>query len=73
MARKPIDYWEKRSTELMQKLEKDTEKTIDSLIKAYEQVTKDINKEITRIFKNYAKDTGLSKETLLHLLSKKET
>lgn len=73
MARKPIDYWEKRSTELMQRLEKGTEKTIDSLIKAYEQATKDINKEITRIFKNYAKDTGLSKETLLQLLSKKET
>ena len=73
MARKPIDYWERRSTELMQKLEKGTEKTIDSLIKAYEQATKDINKEITRIFKNYAKDTGLSKETLLQLLSKKET
>ena len=73
MARKPIDYWEKRSTELMQRLEKGTENTINALIKAYEQATKDINKGITKIFNNYAKDTGLTKETLVQLLSKKET
>ena len=72
MARKPIDYWEKRSTELMQRLEKGTEKTINSIIQAYEQATKDINKEIRNIFKNYAKDSGLKKETLLQLLNKKE-
>lgn len=73
MAREPIDYWEKRQTELMKRLERSTEKTIDSLIKAYEQATKDINKEISRIFKNYAKDSGLSKETLTQLLNKKES
>ena len=73
MARKPIGYWEERSTELMKRLEKGTEKTIDSLIKAYEQATKDINKEISKIFKNYAKDSGLSKETLTQLLNKKES
>ena len=73
MAREPINYWEKRSTELMKRLEKGTENTINSLIKSYEQATKDINKEIRNIFKNYAKDTGLKKETLLKLLNKKET
>lgn len=73
MARKPIDYWEKRSTELMKRLEKGTEKTIDSLIKAYEQATKDINKEISKIFKNYAKDSGLNEETLTQLLNKRES
>ena len=73
MARKPIDYWEKRQTELMKRLERGTEKTIDSLIKAYEQATKDINKEISRIFKNYAKDSGLSKDTLIRLLNRKES
>ncbi len=73
MARKPINYWEIRSTELMKRIEKRTENTINSLIKAYEQATKDINKEITKIFKNYAKDTGLKKEDLLQLLTKKET
>lgn len=73
MARKPNGYWEKRSTELMQRLEKGTENTINALIKAYEQATEDINKEITKIFNNYAKDSGLKKETLLQLLNKKET
>lgn len=73
MARKAVDYWEKRSTELMKRLEKGTENTINSLIKAYNQATKNINKEIQNIFKNYAKDSGLSKETLLQLLNKKES
>lgn len=73
MAREPIDYWEKRSTELMKRLERGTENTINSLIKAYEQATKDINREITKIFQNYAKDTGLTKETLQQLLTKKES
>ncbi len=73
MARKPIDYWERRSTELMQRLEKGTEKTINTLIQAYEQATKDINKEIRNIFKNYAKDSGLNKKTLIQFLNKKES
>ncbi len=73
MARKPINYWEKRSTELMKRLERGTEYTINSLIQAYEQATKNINKEIASIFKNFAKDTGLDKKALLELLNKKET
>lgn len=73
MARKPINYWEQRSTELMKNIEKGTENTINSLIQAYEKATKDINKEITKIFNNYAKDGVLSKETLKQLLSTKET
>lgn len=73
MARKPINYWEKRSTELMQRLEKGTENTINSLIEAYEQATKNINKEISNMFKNFAKDTELDKKTLKQLLNKKET
>lgn len=73
MARKPNDYWEKRSTELMKRVEKGTENTINSLIQAYEQATKNINKEIATIFKNYAKDDVLTKETLKQMLNKKET
>lgn len=73
MARKPQGYFERRSTELMKRLEKGTENTINSLIQAYERATKNINKEIVKIYKNFAKDTGLQKETLLKLLNKKET
>ena len=73
MARKPMSYWERRSTELMLRLEKGTENTINSLIKVYEQATKNINKEINNIFKNFSKDSGLDKKTLIQLLNKKET
>lgn len=73
MARKPIDYWEKRSTELMKRLEKRTENTINSLIQAYEQATKNINKEITKIFNKYAIDGKLTKKEVLELLNTKET
>lgn len=73
MARTPKDYWERRSTQLMQRLERGTEKTIDSLIKAYEQATKNINKEISNIFKNYTKDDVLTKEQYKQLLTRKET
>ncbi|MCI8486052.1 MAG: minor capsid protein [Clostridia bacterium] len=73
MARTPKGYWEKRQTELMKRLEKGSERTINSLIEIYEQATKNINKEIANIFKNYARDSGLDKKVLLELLSKKET
>lgn len=73
MSRKPQGYWEKRQTELMKRIEKGTENTIDSLIKAYEQATKNINKEISNIFKNYAKNSELSEKVLKQLLNKKET
>ena len=45
MARKPLDYWEKRQTELMQRLEKGTENTIKSLIQSYEQATKILSRK----------------------------
>lgn len=72
MARKPLDYWEKRQTELMKRLEKGTENTIKSLIQSYEQATKNINKEISRIYKNYSKSDVLDKKALNQLLNKKE-
>lgn len=73
MARQPKGYWEKRSTELMKRLEKGTENTINSLIKAYEQATKNINKEITKVFNKYASDGKLTKKEALELLNTKES
>lgn len=73
MARTPKGYWEKRQTELMKRLEKGTEKTINSLIEAYDQATKDINKEISRIFSKYATDGKLTTKEATELLSVKET
>ncbi len=73
MARTPSNYWEKRSTDLLKALENDTQYTINDLIKIYERATKNINKEIEDIFKNFAKDGVLRKEVLEQLLNKKET
>ena len=73
MARKPLNYWEKRQTELMKRIEKGTENTIKGLIESYERTTKNINKEIRRIYKNYSKSDVLDKKVLNQLLNKKET
>lgn len=73
MARKPLDYWEKRQTELMKRLEQGTENTIKGLIESYEQATKNINKEISKIYKNYSKSDIFDKKVLNQLLNKKET
>lgn len=73
MSRKPSNYWEKRSTNLMLSLEKETQYTINDLIKIYEKSTQNINKEIENVFKNYSKKGVLNKNTLLKHLSKKET
>ena len=73
MSRKPSNYWEKRSTNLMLSLEKDTQYTINDLIKIYEKSTQNINKEIENVFKNYSKKGVLNQNTLLKYLSKKET
>lgn len=73
MAREPVDYWEKRQTELMKRLEKGTEKTIDALISSYEKATKDIQNEITKIFNKYKQDGKLTREEAIKLLNTKET
>lgn len=73
MARKPKGYWEKRQTELLKNLEKSTEPTINDLIKIYNKVMSNINEEIRKIYKNYSKDSTLSKEVLNQLLNKKES
>ena len=73
MAREPVDYWEKRQTELMKRIEKGTEKTIDALISSYNKASKDIQKEITKIFNKYKQDGKLTKEEAIKLLNTKET
>lgn len=73
MARKPLTYWEKRSTAMMQQYEKYTAKTIDRLIQIYNQTNKNIEKEIRTIYRNYAKDGVFSKEALNKMLNQHET
>lgn len=73
MAREAVDYWEKRQTELMKRIEKGTEKTIDALITSYEKATKDIQKEITKIFNKFSQEGKITKEEAKQLLNTKET
>ena len=73
MAREAVDYWEKRQTELMKRIEKGTEKTIDALITSYEKATKDIQKEITKIFNKFSQEGKTTKEEAKQLLNTKET
>lgn len=73
MPRKPNDYWEKRSTQLMLENERDTKYTIKDILNIYNQATNNINKEIERIYRNYAKDGVLSEGALLKMLNTKET
>lgn len=73
MARKPQNYWEKRQTKLMKRIEKNTEPTINDLISVYREATSNINKEIVRIYNNYGKDSGLTQQALMHLLNTRET
>ena len=73
MARKPTSYWEKRQTQLMKSLERNTEPTINELISVYRQATDNINREIVRIYNNYGKESGLTKQALDHVLNTRET
>lgn len=73
MARKPLDYWEKRQTELMKKIEKQSENTIQRLITAYNKSKDNIQKEIRKIFNKYQIDGKLTYKEAKKLLNSKES
>ena len=56
MSRNQKGYWEKRSAQLMLENEKDTEYTIKDIVDIYNQAVKNIDKEIEKIYKTYAKE-----------------
>ena len=73
MARTPKGYWEKRQTELMKRLEKQSEGTIQRLITAYNKSKDNIQKEIQKIFGKYAVDGKLTFKEAKELLNTRET
>ena len=73
MSRKPLNYWEKRNTELMLHHEKNTLRTINKLVNAYNRAMENIDKEIKIIYRNYAKDGVLSKSVLDKLLNTQQS
>lgn len=73
MARKSQDYWEKRQTELMLQIEKNTTKPIQRLVLEYNKAKKQIQKEIEKIFDKYATDGKLTPKEAKKLLNTKES
>ena len=73
MARQPVDYWEIRQTELMKKIEKQSENTIQRLVTAYNDAKNEIQKEIRKIFNKYATDGKLTFQEAKKLLNTKES
>lgn len=73
MARTPQGYWEKRQTELMKRLEKQSEGTIQRLITAYNKSKDNIQKEIQKLFGKYAVDGKLTFKEAKELLNTRET
>jgi len=72
MVKSP-SYWDKRAIKRLSEAEKTSEVYIERIKRIYEQAYRDIDKEIARVYKNYAKDTGLDVQKLKELLTKKET
>ena len=73
MARTPQDYWEKRQTELMKRLEKQSEGTIQRLVTAYNKSKDNIQKEIQKIFGKYVVNGKLTFKEAKELLNTRET
>lgn len=67
-----MNYWKKRAKQELLKTEKITEEVIDEIIKLYDDSSKDIQKQIKKIFDTYQKNSGLNKLELLKLLNQEE-
>lgn len=70
---KTSTYWDKRAIKRMTEAEKQSEAYIKRIKKIYEQAYRDIDKDIRRVYKNYAKETGLDVDKLKELLTRSET
>ena len=70
---KTSSYWDKRAINRLKDSEKLSDEYINSVKKVYEQAYRNINKEIERTYRAYAKNTGLDVEKLKELLTVKET
>lgn len=66
-------YWDKRALDRLNDAELKSEAHIKRVKSIYDKAFKDVEKEIEKVYKNYAKDTGLDVQQLKELLTKKET
>lgn len=70
---KSSSYWDKRALRRLSDAEKTSEIAINRIKRIYEQAYKNIDRDIARVYRNYAKDTGLDIQKLKELLTVKET
>ena len=70
---KSSTYWDKRAIKRMTDAEKTSEVYIQRIKNIYQQAYKNIDGEITRVYKNYAKETGIDVQKLKELLTRSET
>lgn len=70
---KSAGYWERRSAARLVDAEKQSEEYINRIQKMYSRASKNVQREIENIYKNYSKETGLDESQLKVLLSVKET
>lgn len=67
------NYWDKRAIKRLTDAEKYSEKYINRVKRVYNQAYKDIDRELTSIYRNYSKETGLDTQKLKELLTRSET
>ena len=70
---KSSNYWDNRAIKRLSEAEKTSNAYIERIKKIYEQAYKNIDQEIARVYKNYAKETGLDVQKLKELLTRSET
>ena len=70
---KSSTYWDNRALKRLSEAETISDKHIAAIKRMYEQAFRNVENEITRIYKNYSKETGLDVQKLKELLTKKET
>ena len=56
---KPSSYWDKRAVRRLTDAEKQSEEYIKRINKMYDRASKNIQRDIENIYKNYSKATGL--------------
>lgn len=70
---KTSTYWDKRALNRLADAERSSEAYIKRVKKIYNQAYKDIDKQISNIYRNYSNETGLNIQKLKELLTRSET
>lgn len=73
MKKRSNKYWRNRAKERMNYYHRNSDKTIQTITKAYDKAVKDIEEAVKSIFDKFAKDGKLSPEEAKKILNEKAT